>query len=345
MKPNYKHIYKAALLVCFSFFLALSVNAQRLPHGSSRGGGSTSHKSSGHSSGQIHKSVSRPSTGTKQPSTTHNSGNRPSAGNTNNNQHNSGNKPSTGNSNHNNNKPSGSTNNHNTNNSGNRPSNNNSGNHNNDSHNNVHTGGGHNNVNVNVNVNNHYDHHSHHHTPPPRPIPSPHPPYVWGGFHITFFNPYFYFPFEPYYWDGWYPWGHIVSSVVETAIIVSAINDDGDKEDYSYDDGNFYLKTEDGFVSVAPPIGAVVPSVPKDAEVVTDGKNTYYYYGATYYDKTNKGYEVVVPAAGTVVSNLPEGAQEVKIGEQTYVVFDDIYYQPVKVNNKNSYEIVEVEED
>ncbi len=188
------------------------------------------------------------------------------------------------------------------------------------------------------------DHH-HNNGPKPHPKPPTHPPYVWGGFHIYFYNPYFYFPYQPYYWNNWYPWGHLVTSIVETAIIVEAINDNGNKEEYNYDEGNFYLKTEDGFVAVAPPVGAVVPSIPQSAEVVVNGSETYFYYGATFYKKVSKGYEVVIPSAGTVVSHLPEGAEEIKIGEQTFVLFDNMYFQPVKVDGNKYYEIVEVQED
>ncbi len=187
---------------------------------------------------------------------------------------------------------------------------------------------------------------SHHNPGPrPRPVPPPRPPYVWGGMHIYYSNPYYYFPFRPYRWHGWYPWGYVVTTMVQTAIIVSVINDAGQEQDYNYDDGNFYLKTEEGFVAVAPPIGAVVPSVPSDAEKVKNGTDTYYYYGATFYQKTPQGYEVVIPTAGTVVSHLPEGADEVKVGDRTYVMFDNIYYQPIQVNGKNLYEIVEFTEE
>ncbi len=185
----------------------------------------------------------------------------------------------------------------------------------------------------------------HHHSGPrPRPVapPHPHPPYVWGSVHIHYNNPYTYFPFQPYRWGGWYTWGRAFTTIATTAIIVSVINDNNVKEEYNYDEGNFYVKTADGFVAVAPPIGAVVPTLPSDAELVTDGQNSYYYYGATFYAPSNNGFEVIIPTIGTIVSHLPDFAEEVKIGDRTYVKFDEMYFQPVKINNQFAYEIVEV---
>jgi hypothetical protein len=70
-----------------------------------------------------------------------------------------------------------------------------------------------------------------------------------------------------------------------------------------------------------------------------------YYYGGAYYEKSDEGYTVVPATAGTIVPNLPEGGEEVKIGDITYVQFGDTYYQPIQVDGKDMYEIVEVEED
>jgi hypothetical protein len=51
----------------------------------------------------------------------------------------------------------------------------------------------------------------------------------------------------------------------------------------------------------------------------------------------------VPPTAGTVVENLPEGGEEVKIGDVTYVKLGDTYYQPVKLDGKDMYEVVNIE--
>ena len=78
--------------------------------------------------------------------------------------------------------------------------------------------------------------------------------------------------------------------------------------------------------------------------VVNETTNNYY-YGGTYYEKSKDGYTVVPPTAGTIVDNLPEGGEEVKIGDVTYVKYGETYYQPVQVDGKNKYEVVDVEKD
>jgi uncharacterized protein DUF6515 len=57
---------------------------------------------------------------------------------------------------------------------------------------------------------------------------------------------------------------------------------------------------------------------------------TNYYYGRAYYEKSGDGYKVVAPPAGAIVDSLPEDGET--------------YYQPVKVDGKDKYEVVQVEE-
>jgi hypothetical protein len=136
-----------------------------------------------------------------------------------------------------------------------------------------------------------------------------------------------------------------------TAIIISITNDSNDsndsndKEEYNYESGNYYLKTEDGFVAVQAPVGAEVPEIPKEAEKVEVNNTTNYYYGGAFYEQNKDGYVVVPATAGTIVPGLPDGGEEVKIGDVTYVQFGETYYQPIKVDGKDMYEIVEVKKD
>lgn len=169
------------------------------------------------------------------------------------------------------------------------------------------------------------------------------PPYYYGGFHYYCHRPYYYHPYTPYYWGPvWHPWGYFVTTMATTAIIVSIVNDNS-KDEYHYDNGTYYLKTPDGFVAVQAPIGAEVSSLPKEAQEVSITETTNnYYYGGAFYEKNAEGYIVVPATAGTIVPGLPEGGEEVKIGEVTYVQFGDTYYQPIQVDGKNMYEIVEV---
>ncbi|WP_207622370.1 DUF6515 family protein [Niastella koreensis] len=46
-----------------------------------------------------------------------------------------------------------------------------------------------------------------------------------------------------------------------------------------------------------------------------------------------------------MVENLPEGGEEVKVGNQTYVKIGETNYQPVQIDGKNKYEVVQVEPD
>jgi len=170
------------------------------------------------------------------------------------------------------------------------------------------------------------------------------PPYVWGGFHFYCHRPYYWHPYRPYYWGPvWHPWGYFVTTLATTAIIVSITNDSGNQEEYHYEEGNYYLKTADGFEVVQAPVGATVSEIPDTAQKVEVTENTYnYYYGGAYYEKNAEGYTVVPATAGTIVPNLPEGGEEVKVGERTYVKFGETYYQPIQVDGKDMYEIVEV---
>lgn len=170
------------------------------------------------------------------------------------------------------------------------------------------------------------------------------PPYVWGGYHFYCHSPYYWHPYSPWYWGPvWHPWGFFVATLATTAIIVSITSDAGSQEQYHYDQGNYYIKSDNGYEVVQAPVGATVSSIPDTAEKVQVTENTYnYYYGGAYYEKDAEGYTVVPATAGTIVPHLPEGGEEVKVGDRTYVKFGETYYQPIQVDGKEMYEIVEV---
>jgi hypothetical protein len=133
--------------------------------------------------------------------------------------------------------------------------------------------------------------------------------------------------------------------MVTTAIVVSIVNDSGQEEEYHYDEGNYYVKTDKGYEVVQAPVGATVNNIPEGADQVQVGDTYNYYYGGAYYDKSEEGYTVVPATAGTIVPGLPDGGEEVKVGDRTYVKFGDTYYQPIQVDGKDMYEIVEVKEE
>jgi hypothetical protein len=116
-------------------------------------------------------------------------------------------------------------------------------------------------------------------------------------------------------------------------------------DEYWYDEGVFYLKGDGGYTVVSAPIGAKIKTLPKGYETITLDDNTKnYYYGGAFYEKTSAGYTVVAPIAGSVVTNVSEGGEEVKLGDVTYVKLGETYYQPIKLDGKNKYEVVNVEE-
>jgi Family of unknown function (DUF6515) len=68
---------------------------------------------------------------------------------------------------------------------------------------------------------------------------------------------------------------------------------------YYYDNGTFYTKAmHEGQVVyqvVAPPAGAVIPTLPAGCTSVNSGGVTYSQCGATHYQRVSSGYQVVVP--------------------------------------------------
>lgn len=168
------------------------------------------------------------------------------------------------------------------------------------------------------------------------------PPYIFGGFRFYTYWPYYYHPFRPFYWGPyWHPWGYFVTSLATTAIIVSIEN-----QRYHYDRGTYYVEEDNGYRVVQAPVGAEVKELPAEAQTVQVNETTNnYYYGGAYYEKDGEVYKVVPPTAGTIVPNLPEGGEEVRIGDQTFVKYGETYYQPVQVDGKNMYEVVDVREE
>jgi hypothetical protein len=115
---------------------------------------------------------------------------------------------------------------------------------------------------------------------------------------------------------------------------------------YHYDQGVYYVESNGGYTVVEAPEGAVIKVLPEGSqEVVVNETTNNYYYGGTYYEEAPGGFKVVPPTAGTIVENLPEGAEEVRMGEQTYVQYGDTYYQPVRVDGKDKYEVVNLKEE
>lgn len=322
-----KKINSVLFLVAILALLPYGLQAQRMGHSASRGGGrsmsrpapSRSHSNAGSRQTQSRQTQSRQSSNRKstttRPSTTNKSINgghkktttRPSTTNK------KTTRPSTGNKTTNRSADRSKKN--NIKNSGNK---------------NINID---NSKNINVSRNNHVN----------RSSRSYHrPPYRYGGHRYYCHRPYFYHPYRPFYWGpAWHPWGFVVRTITATAIIISINN-----QAYHYDSGVYYVESNGAYTVVQAPVGATVKEIPKEAEkvAVTETTNNYY-YGGDFYEKNSEGYKVVPATAGTIVPSLPEGGEEVKVGENTYVQFGEVYYQPIQVDGKDMYEIVEVRED
>ncbi len=167
------------------------------------------------------------------------------------------------------------------------------------------------------------------------------PPYVYGGHRYYCHRPYYYHPYHAYYWGpAWHPWGFFVATLAVTAIVITV-----NSQQYHYDQGVYYVASDGGYVATSAPVGATIQTLPEGSQTVVVNETTNnYYYGGTYYEKSGDGYAVVPPTAGTLVPSLPEGGEEVRIGDVTYVKVGETYYQPVEVEGKDMYEVVQVEE-
>jgi hypothetical protein len=137
---------------------------------------------------------------------------------------------------------------------------------------------------------------------------------------------------------------------------------------YPYEcyDGLFYQSYADGSYKVAaPPIGAEVPSLPIDADIITIDGNPYFQYKGIYYESVIRPdgqfvYKVVgkdgilktlaepdpsLPLIGDMTDRLPDGSHQVKLSGKTYwVTPDEIYLEEVKKDEKLSYRVVWVPE-
>ena len=135
---------------------------------------------------------------------------------------------------------------------------------------------------------------------------------------------------------------------------------------YYYNNGLFYQAYADGSYKVAiPPLGAEVPSLPIDAEIITIDGNPYFQYKGIYYESVIRrdgqfAYKVVgkdgilsagvetdpdLPLIGDLTDRLPEGSHQVRLSGKTYwVTPDEIYLEEVQQDEKQKYRVVWVTE-
>lgn len=122
---------------------------------------------------------------------------------------------------------------------------------------------------------------------------------------------------------------------------------------YFYHDYLFYRHYPTGYVVVAPPLGALVPTLPVGYVVIFTLGRYYYVYENTYYiwDDGVVAYRVVEAPyveggedyeyhLGDIVEQLPDGAQTVSIKGVQYYVYQGIYFLPSVQNGEIVYIVV-----
>lgn len=131
-------------------------------------------------------------------------------------------------------------------------------------------------------------------------------------------------------------------------------------DQFYYSGGLFYRQYDNEYKVVVPPVGAEVPSLPKESNEVVINGETYYEYKGVYYSVSQNadgktvyivagkdgvlntdGNAQPAPQAGEIVTELPEGSREVFLkGEKYYVSPDDIYYEEVPDGKNITYRVV-----
>jgi hypothetical protein len=111
--------------------------------------------------------------------------------------------------------------------------------------------------------------------------------------------------------------------------------------DYAFADDTFYRKSGSGWVTVAPPLGAVVPKRPGRTRTVRAGSKRYFYQAGYYYERrSNHEYVVVKPPAGTIVPYLPEGAEVAIVDDLRFYDYAGVRYRRVFLGGRVVYKVV-----
>ncbi len=129
---------------------------------------------------------------------------------------------------------------------------------------------------------------------------------------------------------------------------------------FYYSGGLFYQQNNSQYEVVTPPVGAEVPNLPSDANLVTiNGVDYYEYKGVYYTQKENADGKTVYVVAGKdgilnttdgpvdthqigdIINQLPEGCREVTIKNEKYFVSpDDVYYEEIVDGNNITYRVI-----
>ena len=128
---------------------------------------------------------------------------------------------------------------------------------------------------------------------------------------------------------------------------------------YFYNDGSYYQPYQGYYQTIAPPLGASVPSLPKNSNSVFINNQTYYEYNGTYYQRSYNGpgkYEVVgvngvlqtdmqqetvadnnfVPNTTQPITSLPENFKTVVLDNKVYYVTPTGEYYTKNIDEKGN---------
>lgn len=129
---------------------------------------------------------------------------------------------------------------------------------------------------------------------------------------------------------------------------------------FYYSGGLFYQQNNSQYEVVTPPVGAEVPNLPSDANLVTiNGVDYYEYKGVYYTQKENADGKTIYVVAGKdgilnttdgpvdthnigdIINQLPEGCREVTIKNEKYFVSpDDVYYEEIVDGTNITYRVI-----
>lgn len=109
---------------------------------------------------------------------------------------------------------------------------------------------------------------------------------------------------------------------------------------YYYTDGTYYVKKSNSvYVTVPPPSGAEIKTLPDGTVTAQFEGQDYSYYLGTFYLESGDQYQVVTAPVGATVTYAPKGAKKKTINGTTYFVYGGVYYKPKFVDGLTLYAV------
>ncbi|MGB6151830.1 MAG: DUF6515 family protein [Pricia sp.] len=105
--------------------------------------------------------------------------------------------------------------------------------------------------------------------------------------------------------------------------------------------GFYFVKRNSAYVSVLPPVGFRVATIPWAYTRLTVAGKRYFYANGIYYVQIKNKYQITEPPVGAQIAELPEGYEETVIDGKTLYLYDDNLYK----ESKEGYELVGFVED